>query len=156
MFGYALDIIKAALPFLKNPKFLQKLAGVKFQHPIHNSVVADRQIIVRGNYRWLFGMKLALFHVRGNLFWPQGSAQVNPTQKQWEKDVWIGETRGEQYTIVVAAVTDDVRLTLAYYEQVHWEFVYEHKQDKWFPFRINPHDMPPGLVELDRVTVTWK
>jgi hypothetical protein len=143
------DFLKSCGPFL-----LKWFGYVHFTHPGNGDTVNRSHFDVTGKFRFLAGLKLALFRVEGNQYWPQGSAIIDPTHKNWKKDVWAGAEKGKQYTFIVAAVSDDVRLTLNYYSQVNGYLKRNHGIDIWVPFSINSHEMPPGLTELDRITVT--
>ena len=107
-------------------------------------------------YRWLFGTKLAVFHVKGNRFWPQGTPINDPTNKKLEKDVSLGDPvdRGKQYTVIIAAISDDVMLAIRHYVHVNETLWDDYQIDTCIPLIIHPNLMPRGITELDRVIVT--
>jgi hypothetical protein len=152
---YVWDVLKAILPFLKFPWVTKKLSGVSIRSPLHNSLVNNSWVTVGGKYRWLLGMRLVLFHVEDNLYWPQGQAVLNPTGNSWTQGVSIGTVKGRQYHIVVAGVTDDFLVATNYYGQVHQALLKDHKLDVWIPLTMFPNQLPPGFIELDRVIVTF-
>jgi hypothetical protein len=151
--SYVGGIIKACLPFLI-PWFLRSFSGVRFTSPVDHGTVTNSQFVATWKYRWLLGMRLAVFHVEGDRFWPQGAPTNDPIHKSLSKDVSIGDHLGQQYTLVIAAVSDDVRVAIRHYVDVNNFLWDECHLDTYFPLTIEPNDMPPGILELDRVIVT--
>jgi hypothetical protein len=101
---YVWGVLRAIIPYLRHPRVLSKFSGVRISRPLDHEIFKSNRIDVKGSYRRLLGMRLVLFRVIGNRFWPQGLAVVDPTHKTWEKDVFIGTQRGSQYDIVVAGL----------------------------------------------------
>lgn len=152
-YSWALGVVKAIVG-PATPWLLRKLAGIRFISPLHHAKVNTSKIQVEWKYRFLFGMKLTVCNVEGNQYWPNGTPIPDPTHRRLKKEVYLGAVKGKQYTVVIASVSDDFRPILQYYSQVHQTLKDYNKLDKWIPFTIFPHDMPPGFIELDRIVVT--
>ncbi len=150
--GYFIDILKALVGPLW-PSLVCASSGVRFNYPTDHLIVSSNRIDATWRYRWLFGMKLAVFHVDGQRYWPQGAPIPGPEKKTLKKDVYAGDQDG-QYTITIAAVSDDVRLAIRHYEDVNNTLWNDLQIDLCIPFEIHPYQMPPGIIELQRVTVT--
>lgn len=149
---YILSILKV-IPLLFS-WLREHLACVRFAFPLDHNTVSSNEIMAIWRYRWLLGMKLAVFHVDGFQYWPQGSPIINPTNKRLEKKVTIENQRGKPYVLIIASVSDDFLVAIKYYVQVKDTLQESHQIDQYIPIVIHPHQMPPGLRELDRVTVT--
>jgi hypothetical protein len=141
LLGFLKAFVPPALTWL-----LPKVCGVKIEEPPDGDEVHEQSIVVKGGYRWTFGFRFALLRQQGKKYWPQGSPTFDPKHKTWEGKVSIGGNVGEKYTIVVAAVSEDLKQLLNYYGQVHDE------TGKWVPITL--YTRPKGLTELDRAVVT--
>lgn len=152
--AYFAEAGKALLPFLKHPSVIRFFSRIKITSPLHQSQTNTNHFNVTGSYLFHFGMNLYLFRLDGDKYWPQGQVQKDKTHKTWTKDVWIGTTIGEQYTVILAALSDDLVVIGQYYTQVHHLLVQDHNLNTWLPLQIGANHIPKGFAELDRIVVT--
>jgi hypothetical protein len=146
-------IVIALVPALK-PWLLRTFSGVRFTYPVDRGSVPGSQIDATWKYRWLSRTtRLAVFHVIDDRFWPQGSPRDDEKNKILSKEVSIGDPvdRGRQYTLIIAAVSEDFRAAIRHYVHVNDTLEKSYGIDRCIPLVIPRNDMPPGLIVLDRV-----
>lgn len=154
--GYFFGLLKAVFPFLGHPRVYKFCAWVTIKQPANNGVVPTRTFRVAGGYFAKWGKEFFLFHVENNKYWPQGTAILNPTHKTWHKDVRVGQAPNTPYVLIIAALSKDCMLTTTYYNQIHDELMQRNPPiDTWVPFEMYAHQVPPGFIELDRITVSF-
>jgi hypothetical protein len=152
---YIVEVFRAILPFTKSPWFVAFISKVRFTRPTHGEHLLGNTFEVRGSYQRLLGMELVLFRVDGDYYWPTGPVAVDRTHKTWTGTVALGRIAGKKYSVVVAALTPLMRITVEYYHQVHDLVLHKHGIDDWFPIQIRQHETSSCLTELDRIDVTF-
>jgi hypothetical protein len=142
---YASGVGKALLPFFWT-SLMPAAMRVKITSPLHGATVDDREVIVKGTFRWSdFGQRLILFHQVENEVYPQGSAILDKPHKAWWRRVRIGDEPGKEYTIVIAIVGDEAFPAVQYYSHTG-----KHR-NAWYPIPL--YAMPKGYISLASVTV---
>ena len=132
---------------------LRWLFGAKVAQPVAGVIAAGRTALT-GRYRFRFGFHYAVFRYDGQKYWPQAPVTFDEANGLWASSVFVAHAPNAAQTIILAAITDDLKTLTDYYGQVHNHLMREHGLDLWVP--IHFHSFPPGMIELDRIVVYSK
>ena len=129
---------------------LRWLFGAKIAQPSPGLVNAGRTS-VHGRYRFRFGFQYAVFRFDDQKYWPQVPVTFDEANGLWTSSVFVANAPNTAQTIILAAISADLKTLTDYYGQVHGSLLREPGVDLWVPIRF--HTLPPGFIELDRIVV---
>jgi hypothetical protein len=111
--------------------------GVTIDHPQYGDEIPQGSCRVSGRYGLDFDKRFVLFHRVDDKYWPQGNANIEPSEKTWWGEVDIGPGPGEHWIIIAVIESEAMQLLIDYYFQTST--------------RTGGHPLPLGKVRKE-----WK